>query len=211
MSNNAHVFNCKKPFNDAIVTALIEEFVATRLRGLFAIEHDPNGAWLLKTSDYETLYIWLNDFTYQESEKEDEEKYVTLWEGKCISFQHGHGTQFMWWVDFALEEFIATRLEGEMYDDGVGYMKGYPKGDKENFTDYLIKQACAIPNGHKRHGVTKTIYEASKIINALTEGGIGEQFIEKDKLRKWTTKKVRDGVEKMFDSFAKELGMKRRK
>jgi len=120
MANHAHVINCKKPFDKKLIVELVQEFIDTRLKGMFHIElAEGDDGWNVlayKDDKYMGVCFWIED--HYDWDEETEER-IESSKQKCVSFRHGHGTDFMWWVDISLENFIAHKLEGQIIDDGV--------------------------------------------------------------------------------------------
>ena len=118
MANHAYVFDCKiKPTYD-VVKDLAEQFLKDTLQGKFVLSEeqespDSDKYFWLALNDYDGVTFWCDDKKMEGIEPDN-----TSWEGPIVEFRHGHASQFMWWVDIALENWMAHKLQGKIVDDG---------------------------------------------------------------------------------------------
>jgi len=82
-------------------------------------------AWFLNDDDYNGVIFWIKEEDYElVSYNEITDEATVEWKGPSVEFRHGHyGNKYWWWVDFYLEHWLATHLEGVIIDEGTGVIQ----------------------------------------------------------------------------------------
>ena len=66
----------------------------------------------------------------------------------CLEVRHGHGPDFMWWLDFYFENWMAYRLGLRVMDDADGVVRDPQEPyDCPRYRDWMLKRTWARPHG----------------------------------------------------------------
>ena len=66
-----------------------------------------------------------------------------LSEQSGIEFRHGHGFNFLWWVEGVFRENLGKKYSARMWDDGVGWETDAPKPERyTSFKTYVLEKKC---------------------------------------------------------------------
>ncbi len=110
MANHAWVYGCKKEWTSDTIKTLADTFCQTVLKGLFhvTVEREGNTDYFMirRYPDREVLSLQFWTSNHKKS--------------RAIEIQHGHGGDFMWWLDNNWENYLAHHLDGKITDEGCG-------------------------------------------------------------------------------------------
>jgi len=116
MANHARVWHCKKQFDTKKIKQTLEVFNKEHLFGLFKVWHDDDN-FSIYFNDNNNPLIDENSFVIGQGFWIDRDE-------NHLEFRHGHhGRTFDWWLDTALEYYLANVFDGQINDEGVGYVR----------------------------------------------------------------------------------------
>jgi hypothetical protein len=136
MANHAYIINCKVPIEREGVEALVDRFIDEILNRpsgpLFRLDKPVNASdtWLLRLDNdddpiYDGVQFWIDD---------DEV------DGPHIALSHGHGHDSWWYIDFALEHWLAYHLDGKIRDDASDVVSDPNLNDYIDINDYIQRR-----------------------------------------------------------------------
>ena len=137
MANHARVWHCKKQFDTKKIKQTLEVFNKEHLFGLFKVWHDDDN-FSIYFNDNNNPLIDENSFVIGQGFWIDRDE-------NHLEFRHGHhGRTFDWWLDTALEYYLANVFDGQINDEGVGLVAfGFPTC--EYLQQFLIVDGAKIP------------------------------------------------------------------
>jgi hypothetical protein len=132
MANHGYIFAKELPDAETI-NKDVQEIVARKFP-MFIVNFDPEAAWhegkkglwniIFKNEDPNTFRIgiqfWMSERERYEYDEEKDEEGELIDKLPCIEFKHGHGSQFLWWLEYEIREELATRYNCTIADDGDG-------------------------------------------------------------------------------------------
>lgn len=126
MANHAYVYDTKKEIVKDVISELVKQFNQEIMHGFMKLEEEgDDGYWCLYHEETNRLPFWITDDFEQLDDGEP---------SRAIEFRHSHRGSFMWWVDMALENWLAEKLGGMIVDESD--LENVSSPDFESFSTF---------------------------------------------------------------------------
>lgn len=136
MANCGYVIKCEKEITKEVIDIIVKDFMKEYdLNRFFQLESS-DVSWCIQCKNkkyYRYLQFWIGKYSKYDGEE-------ISWTTPCVEFRHSHGfDDLMWWMDFALENYIASKLDGLITDDGDDEIMKPDTNKYKYFREYLIR------------------------------------------------------------------------
>lgn len=174
MANHAYA-KTGKTLDPQEVGEHIKRLVKEKLGDLFNVEYNPDGEYMwvvsCKKDDKIAFAFWISD-DYEYSNPDISypnpgwDKKTVLSKNSVLEFRHGHGFNFMWWVEGVIRENLGKIYNANMFDDGCEIDPKPSPEIYETFETFCSRRGK--PKEQKKHWFPE--YERKETPKELIEG-----------------------------------------